>query len=315
MAGTRTEPRPERDRQFPIGHHVVCIVDILGQTEKLRNWAESPPYGSPQAEFIDALRKTSGTVLALCDIFNNYLSQFSDTSRSEDLMACLTVEQRKTLERIQDNRLCTQQFGDTFLFYASLANNYGDITMVPMYGMLAACGMVMTLGLASHVPLRGAISVGLGMEIDDGKFYGPALADVHHIESKVAEYPRIVVSDQAIEFAKADFRFSANPPIEQIREIEQLNQQTGKLCRALMHKDTDGQMIVNFMGEPMRELALSTRETFPVKEAYQFVQAERNRFVAAGDKKHADRYRRLLGYMAARLPLWGLSPENIGDGA
>ena len=166
----------------------------------------------------------------------------------------------------------------------------------------------MTLELSRKVPLRGALSVGSCVELGIGDPYGPVLAEAHDIESKVACYPRIVVSGKAVEFAKADFSFCPIP------RIDQLNKDFGRQCRALMCKDIDGQIIIDFLGKGMRDFYKCAGNILPVMDAYRFVQSEARRFADSDNRKLAARYQLLLHYVESRLPLWGLSPEGIGYG-
>jgi hypothetical protein len=47
-------------------------------------------------------------------------------------------------------------------------------------------------------PIRGGIELGLAMDIDNDDIYGPALARAYTLESKVAQYPRIVIGEELI---------------------------------------------------------------------------------------------------------------------
>ena len=45
-------------------------------------------------------------------------------------------------------------------------------------------------------PLRGGIDVGLGLEITADEVYGPALERAHYLESRLADYPCVLVGDE-----------------------------------------------------------------------------------------------------------------------
>jgi hypothetical protein len=73
------------------------------------------------------------------------------------------------------------------------------------FGFLAAAtkNTVVQLMALQQLCVRGAIVVGdLVHETD--RIYGPALLEAHDIESRVARYPRIVLSEEAIELASRE---------------------------------------------------------------------------------------------------------------
>lgn len=54
--------------------------------------------------------------------------------------------------------------------------------------------------MASKKAFRAGVEVGLGTELDNGEIYGPVLYKAYELESKVAEYPRIVVGKELINY-------------------------------------------------------------------------------------------------------------------
>lgn len=89
-----------------------------------------------------------------------------------------------------------QQFSDSTLFYASLegADSVGLGIFVSWCLTLAAYFIRL---LSEHLMIRGGIALGKGWEIGRDCLYGPVLEDVYALESKIAEFPRIVVSEKA----------------------------------------------------------------------------------------------------------------------
>lgn len=66
---------------------------------------------------------------------------------------------------------------------------------IGVYGCFNACCMLHLLALSLKRPIRGGIDVGLGIDLTDDEVYGPVLERAHFLESKVADYPRIVLGD------------------------------------------------------------------------------------------------------------------------
>jgi len=293
--------------QLLVNDYVVCLVDILGQSDKLKRWPELPTGDNPSQELKDALKKTAQTVVRLRRLFESFFSQSEAKPLPKSEIEQFTEEQRREFHQTTDCHLSSRQFSDTLIFYAPLSDRYGDVTMFPMRRMLTTCARLMTIGLASKVPIRGALSVGPCVQLDGGDLYGPALAEAHHIEGKIASYPRIVVSDGAMEFITASFSFSP------IAQIDAANHDMADQCRAFTCDDTDGRVIVDFMGERVKALDSLDGNSLPIEDAYQFVQSETRRFAESGEKEHEERYRQLLHYIESRLSLWGLSPETLTE--
>lgn len=285
-----------------IAYHVVCVIDVLGQRQKLERWADLPADGCLTPEITKAMHQTVDVVRKFKRRFEYYF-KLVEQCTVPDQVAALSEEQRALYDRVRDCSLAVQQFSDTFVFYSRVLNEYGDVSIVPLYRILGACGYGMIFSLAEGSPVRGSICVGPGTELEKHNFYGPALAEAHKLESELARYPRVVVSEAAAGFARWPRGYSHN------KSVGVKMQQIAGTCRQLMYQDTDDQHMVDFMGEGMRGLLVQTATvTKLLEKAYEFVCSEGARFAGAGNSKHAERYHRLRKYMESRLALWDLKP-------
>jgi hypothetical protein len=297
---------PTNATQPHIRYYVVCLIDILGQKKHLQRWARLPTDGKTSDEFNEAIENTVGTVLRLSGMFEGFFSEFGQPPQ-QAVLDRLPLPQWEPFMRIREcGPLTTQQFSDTFVFYAPLTNSHGDLSGATFFQMLTAAASAVLYGLATKAPIRGAITVGAGMEIRPGNFYGPALAVVHSLESEVAEYPRVVLSEEAVRFAHRKSGFSHDDVIEHI--IAAYHE---KHIRPLLIEDTDQQVIVDFMGHEFHS-GVSDKPVIVnyASRAYRFARAEAARFEADGSDKLAKRYSRLLDYMEPRLSLWGIAAEG-----
>ncbi|MCR4317544.1 MAG: hypothetical protein NUW37_14485, partial [Planctomycetes bacterium] len=252
-----------------IGYYVVSFMDVLGQHDKLKGWTHLPTDDEERSKFISALKKTIGTVIQYREMFEDVYNSYESETLSEEQLSQLSESQREKYYRALEAPIGFQQFGDTFIHYAPLRNSHGDVTVVPLLKMLMAASALMLTSLAGKAPLRGAIVVGLGMEIEPGKFYGPALAEAHHIESKISEYPRVVLSDEAVNFVKCSGGYSSDT------DIERIYSGTSEMCKGLLCEDSDDRVIVDFLGTQVRTLDELPLEDVSqaVKMAHEFVSA------------------------------------------
>jgi len=294
---------PSDFTDFQVGDYAVCLIDILGQKAKLEEWDKLPKSDKPTKELIGILKKTVGVVLDFKDMFKKFFEVFEQAGMPALQLASLPEDMQQYYTRYKDCKLDVQQFSDTFVFYAPLVNSHRDWTPLPLFRMLVASASAMLCSLAAGVPVRGAITIGQGTELAPQNFYGPALAKAHFIEKETAKHPRIVVSKEAVKYISSPGGFSDN------NHIEQVMLDIATLTHSLTCTDTDGNKIVDFMGQGMKEILDSSAIQFAeaIEKAYNFVGDEALRFRQKGDEKHADRYLLLQKYMEARLAIWDLS--------
>jgi hypothetical protein len=298
------ESEPENTQPY-IGYYFVCLMDILGQKQRLKDWSRLPSDGQITDDLIQALKKTVGTVLSYRQLYEDYFAPFGGDPDASVALDRLRPEQREKFLRIRECSLSTQQFSDTFVFYTPVTNRHGDMSGACFFQMLTSAAMAVLCGLAGKAPIRGAVTVGAGMEISPGNFYGPALAEAHQLESEVAGYPRVVLSQSAVDFARSTRGFSGDPEIEAVSAAYHEQH-----IRPLLCTDTDGQVIVDFMGQEVYSKVSEEPEIVDAAaSAYRFVKSELARFQSASDTMLADRYGRLLEYMQARLTIWGISGD------
>ncbi len=299
------ESKAGQKQEFFVGSHAVCVIDLLAQKSKLAEWRQIPSEPQPTPEFIRSIRQTAGTILKFQEMFEDFFQKVAATYFPA-LLDSLPREGREIYRRCKECRLNTQQFSDTFVFYSLIPNAYGDVSMVPLYRILTACCMAMTCSLAASIPIRGSVCVGMGVELAEHNFYGPALAEAHHLEDEIAQYPRIVVSPDAVRFLQGNLGFSEHP------SIESLMKSLAGTCRSILCHDEDHNIIVDFLGRGIFDiLGPEPTHVDAVEKAYRFVLSESDRFKQIGDEKLAPRYESLRRYMETRLSIWGLG--HLGD--
>jgi len=279
-----------RTGKLHFGYYVVCLVDVLGQKERLVGWRELPTDASLPEPFINAIKKSVGTVVQIREMFEDFFTAVGDRETP-----IYFAHHEELWQRLNECRLSIQQFADTCVFYAPVAIPSGGVSLRPLYQMLAACSAVMLVSLAAGTPLRGAITVGAGTELGDQDLYGPGLAEAHYLENEVAEYPRIVVSPHVVEF----LRSICERPEEDL--YHQGMRLIAKFCFSVLCDDRDGQVILDFLGQAAREAwHRHARLRTAIDEAYAFACRELQRFSDDDNGKLAERYRRLREYMESR---------------
>lgn len=177
-----------------VREYIVCYFDFLGQRSGLlKKVRESNDIASIQPE-IDKVSDSIKTFNELVKGTRKIIEEkpevlFSMMSVPDDMKGPL-------LDKIRACHLGLQQFSDSTLFYASLeGEDCVGLGVFVSWCLSLAANFIKVL--SEHLAIRGAITLGKGWEIEPDCLYGPVIEDVYAIESKVAEFPRIVVSENA----------------------------------------------------------------------------------------------------------------------
>ncbi len=296
-ASKQSKVNIENDTTY-YGYHVVCLIDVLGQKKKLARWAELPEDSQTSPEFIEDIRDTVGTVLAFREGFIRFFDQ-SGQCTMPDRVAALGKEQMVQYHRAKEYSVNVERFADTFVFSSQILNSHGDTSIMPAYHILNACCMAMLWSLEGKTPIRGAITIGAGAVLEDNSFYGHALAEAHHLESEVADYPRIILSPNFQSFLAEGHKYSSDPVVSSTMK------EFGQICRSLVCQDEDGCFCVDFLGKGVRSiLTPESSWATAATNAYHFVRSEAIRFRDERNTKLARRYSALQRYIESRLPLW-----------
>ena len=140
---------------------------------------------------------------------------------------------------------------------------------------------------------RGGLDVGIGIKIKQDEVYGPALASAYQLESEAAEYPRIVIGLNLLEFLETVMNQDPKTTFGELAKHKAAR------CRRMIVQDTDGRQMLDFLGTEVRTVLGELGKPFPpevVTKGHDFVESEYKRFQDSGQEKMASRYFRLLQY-------------------
>jgi hypothetical protein len=301
------DERETENRKFPVGNHVVCLIDVLGQNEKLAEWDKHPipSNGKPSTGLIKALKNTAGVILPIRELCTELFCKAKEYCPPE-YMDSLSPSSKELLDRFHNSEIKTQYFSDTLVFYTPIENEDADVNVGRIFEMIiGACALMITM-LAGKDPVRGSLCVGQGIELGEGDFYGPALSLAHRLEAKEAGHPRILVQESVTKLLTRQKRFS------QHAVVEPMMRRNAVKALALLDRDKDGHRIVDYAGKGWCEHTSGAHELLlpQVEAAHAVVCAERKRFQNdPDDTKLGPRYALVEEYLTERLHLWR------GDGA
>lgn len=305
------EPRVSKttkDEEATFGHYMIGVFDALGQSRKLQAQTEVP-LGNDEVErerLITNLKDTAGVVIGFRKLFRKF---FEGATQSTGLADYLPEPHRTEMLAATASEVLLWGVSDAIFVAVPLARTRHPAARVgDVRRLLLAAGSTWLFGLSTGHPIRGGMEIGTGIDVERGEIYGQALEAAYHLESKVAELPRMVVGPECVAF------------LEAVKRNEAASDTSSKLaaliagrCLSMLRRDPDGHVVVDGLGQTMRnEFGEVPNLHDQVLRAHENVRAYCRDFHDAGNTKLAARYEVLRGYFDERLPQWQDTPKRKG---
>lgn len=273
-------------------NYCISFIDLLGQRDALKDQGLLPSFGSEteRDQFFQTIRDSIGSISALQDRSD---AMMEASARQSPFCDSLSLEHQCVWDEMLKTKVSNQTWSDGLVSFVSLGNQEIKCPMNGIYNIIAHAGSLCFIGLASKRPLRGAVEIAWGVELRPGELYGAAVARAYELESEVAQYPRIVVSDRTIGYLLHHIN---NPEKDVFAEN---NRDIAKLCHSMLIKDTDGVAIVHYLGEKFQQAITQKQHPFLFIEAKNFILEQLATYNATKNTKLAFRYVNLLNYFEA----------------
>ncbi len=279
-------------------NYLIIFLDVLGQRQKLREIKQIPLIKEEKAQFIQKLKKTFGTVNFLRNSFKDY---FEASNSFETDLSLVPPELAQEFKVCQKSEAYFYGFSDSIIVAVPLMSNDENCTaMNGIHTALVATAGISLLAMAGKTALRGGLDVGVAAQIQKNEIYGPALERAYYLESNIAEYPRIIVGNEFLEY----LCWVENFKDKTIRG--KVAKEQAKLCRSFITQDSDGFFMIDFLGKSLKIAGGNTIDLKIVKSAYEFLVSQHKKFVNQQNLKLISRYFRILKYFHSRSKIWGL---------
>lgn len=286
-------------------YYLGIYVDILGQGEKLARMNKMPVNEEEDKVFTSILHETLGSVIKVQTLFDDFFESFQKVSDdTENLLKSLSKENQKIFLEARKTNVKDIRFSDTIIIYFSLDKESCINPMGSVFAALAAAGATFAMSLSSKIPLRGAINIGTGTEIKKSGLYGQLLHSLHHIESKVADYPRIIIGEELIEMIQA---YDNDPNIENdiLRNIDKA---FIPRIKQMIKIDHDGHAILHYLQEEFAGLpGVRTYDMYGKIKKY--IDSELIKY--QDNKILTHRYKKLKKYVRSNQFAWKIDNTNI----
>lgn len=290
--------KQKKKKEKHLSYYAVAFVDLLGQQEFLRNLNTLPdPKNKKEMDaLIPHIKNTYGAVTAMRKFFQD---DFNGYGKEQLPKGIWNRQQKEELKKNTNNPIKIQNFSDSTVIFMSLQpNEKAKNPIRGIFGILGAATKAFIRCLAVGHPIRGGIDVGIGMEFTKNDFYGPALSRVYTMESKIAQYPRIVIGEELCRYLV----YERDKKIETIADA--ISKKTAEFCLQCIAKDDDGKPFLDYLGRPYRDLFGEEIDANVIKTAYDQVLKFLDKYQREKNDKLIPRYLQLKNYFDYRLPLW-----------
>lgn len=283
--------------------YLLAFIDVLGQKEVFQE-LENEALSDNHPKLIEAHKQTALFVEKLRSGFKDFFDAYTADKEPSVKVPPEKMDQFKAMLK---SNLKHQRFSDSIQAYVCLhTDKYHSNAINGVFGALLACGGMLLLSLASKKAFRAGVEVGLGTELDNGEIYGPVLYKAYELEHKVAEYPRIVIGKELINYLE-QLANGRQQMEKQVKEDVELCKLMATNCLKMIVRDLDGVLILDYLGDEfMRSINESPERAKEYSNVFdlalQFVEAEYAKRKQAGDKKLALRYYLLLNYFKTKNP-------------
>ncbi len=286
------------DRQWVAHNYCVAFIDLLGQRDAMRGQGLLIPFASEDQRkaFHDVLRNSIGAIIKLQERAENMLAPILKQNLDSPRRAALPPEQHAIWDDMLRTRIETQRWSDGLVSFVCLGDTDIKGRMNGVFGIFGLAGTLCLLGLATGLPIRGAIEIAWGIELHPGELYGPAVARAYELESEIAQYPRIVIGPEAVRFLKTH---AANPEQD---VFSQTARELATLCLDMLVRDADGHWLLHYLGDKFRFAVTHGQHVELYGAARKFVFEQLFSHQAQRNTKLAFRYSHLLQYFDDHPP-------------
>lgn len=280
------------EEQWVHGNYCVSFIDLLGQRDALRGQSFLPILDSPEERksFNKILRATTGAIIDLQKAASAITEEYTLPRLDSPFRQTLPPDKYATWDSLNKTNIHTQRWSDGLVVFTPLGSTEIRCPMNAIFGIISASGMLCLRGLARGNPVRGGIEISWGVEIHPGELYGAAVSRAYELESLIAQYPRIVVGDEAVKLLQANSCHEADDI------FSQHNRRLAKLCLSMLVKDADGYWMLHFLGNGFQNAVTGETHVTLYKDARRYILEQLDKLRAERNSKLAFRYVNLLQY-------------------
>ncbi|HEO66329.1 MAG TPA: hypothetical protein ENI73_10750 [Spirochaetes bacterium] len=283
------------DKDYQINNFAAAFIDILGQQDQLSGCGLLPDMSVSEnkIKFLDKVNKTIGIIQELHKTFDILYETYMENQ------AGLKVppEMKEDYERISKTELKYQRFSDGLVLFLSLGEDSESLPVNGLFALIGVCGSLAFMGLTKKQPIRAGLDIAWGVELNDNELYGCVVSKAYRLESIVAQYPRVVVGDEIVNYLK-----QLNSQVSD-DVVTQYNKSLANICLEMIAEDYDGNYIVDYLGSAFTDFIAKELDESAYKDAFDFVLEQEKLWKDEKHTKLVTRYHILRKYFEDKLAL------------
>jgi hypothetical protein len=280
-----------------VANYCLAFIDLLGQCNAAQGQSLVPTITSDEEKqaFMAILRSSVGQIAGLQDSAEQMFRAMERVT-SSDLRERLPNSKKSTWDQSRRTRVVTQHWSDGLAMFVSLGESSIKCKVSGIYRLLVTCGALCFIGLAKRQPLRGAVEIAWGVELNPGEIYGPVVARAYELESQIAQYPRIIIGPEVVNFLQQ----YAKP--HGCDDFSRIDQAMAQVCLGMLWRDADGYNVLHYLGLGFRDAVTAGQHEDLYRRAKRFVVDQHEEHLKAANQKLTARYARLLRYFDTYPP-------------
>lgn len=288
--------KAEANDELHFGFWFVAFFDLLGIRQKYLETDYFPSNDVEMKALHAKLKNSVGVVQGLRRELTRFEAAMNDPGHDATFDRG-PASARALLKELRQTRAIRLSFSDAIMLQCPLASDDANFPIRGIYDALQKCASMMLISLAAGHPIRGGLDVGTGL-LDRGELFGAAPAKAYLLESKCAEYPRLLVGDTLVTRLLQGRQSDAAGVRGQVER-----QIAARLLSFLKRDDYDQRWIVDYAGPQFREAMASVPGLAGVlNSALAFAVKSRDEFERRGDQKLLRRYQALVTYLETSGP-------------
>lgn len=279
------------NNELNISNFCACFIDLLGQRDALKGQDLIPSLDDDisRETFIDIVRQSVGAIGRLQLHAEHFRKEAENHTNIRD---SLSPEDQNLYDQMKLPKAKQQRWSDGLVFYHSLNTQQAKCPMNAVIEIFMLAGTLCLIGLADKQPIRGAIETSWGVELHDNELYGAVVANSYLLESRVAQYPRIVIGEHTMSYLNAHIQ---DIPSTENR-LDVYNYNLAVKCINMTAVDQDGYHILNYLGEEFKNSVFHDESKDLYNQAYAYICEQYELHKSRKNSKLALRYTWLRGY-------------------
>jgi len=226
-----------KNKNETVESYVCSLIDILGQKEKLL-----------QLNGIDLKDNLEFSSKIFSETYG-IIKEFRNHTQKSALFFNQLKQKHSIKSGFTSNPIVVKSFSDLITSFVSLRDDSHELQFEAVYFLLLSNCEVFLKMLADGVALRGGIDIGFAIKTEENELYGNALLNPYILESKVSNSIRIVIGQELSNYIEHVLQ-------EEVQSNDSLdyNIAYAKLCKELIIKDCDGEYILHYLSDELKEM-------------------------------------------------------------